>query len=210
VNKILAKYPSDQKQAAVMPLLYLAQREQGYVTKQDLTEIGEILDISSTEVGSIVGFYTLYYDHPEGKHRIQVCNDLSCALRGADEFLKNLCETLGTQVGGTTPDGLVTVEAVMCLAACDHAPMFQVQDQEGIRYFENQTVDTTLQLVEHWRTDGAVPAPSPLGILASVPAAVQPAAEPHTPMNEIKAEASESTADVPDAPPEDQPKESAS
>jgi NADH-quinone oxidoreductase subunit E len=177
IQGILAKYPADQKRAAVMPMLYLAQREHGYVNRTDLQEIGEILDISSTDVGSIVGFYTLYHDHPEGQHRIQVCNDLPCALRGADQFLENLCENLGIQVGGTTADGLVTVEGVMCLAACDKAPMYQVQDSAGIRYFENQTVETTLQLVEHWRSDGATPAPSPVG-KQSQPVAAQPAVEP--------------------------------
>jgi NADH-quinone oxidoreductase subunit E len=166
IKHILAKYPADQKRSAVMPLLYLAQQEQGYIQKQDLQMIAEILDISATDVGSIVGFYTLYHDHPGGKHRLQVCNDLPCALRGADEFLEKLCENLGVQVGETTPDGLVTIEAVMCLAGCDRAPLFQVQDAEGIRYYENQTVETALQLVEHWRSDGATPAPSPLGLRA--------------------------------------------
>ena len=117
IKTILTKYPSDQKRSAVMPLLYLAQRDEGYVTKGEMIEIGEILDITPTEVASIIGFYTLYYDQPEGKIRIQVCNDLPCALRGADEFLDKLCENLGIKVGETTPDGSVTVEAVMCLAA---------------------------------------------------------------------------------------------
>lgn len=172
IQGILAKYPADQKRAAVMPLLYIAQREHGYVSRTDLQEIGEILEISSTDVGSIVGFYTLYHDHPEGQHRIQVCNDLPCALRGADLFLEKLCDNLGIRVGGTTEDGLVTVEEVMCLAACDKAPMFQVQDSTGIRYYENQTVETTLQLIDHWRTNGATPAPSASGVTLNTGAAV--------------------------------------
>lgn len=158
INSILAKYPPDQKRAAVMPLLYVAQRERGYLTKQDLNEIGEILEISSTDVGSLIGFYTLYYEQKGGKHRIQVCNDLPCALRGADEFLAGLCENLGIQTGETTKDGVVTVEAVMCLAACDRAPMFQVQDAQGLRYFENQTVVSTLQLIDAWRRGENPPA----------------------------------------------------
>ena len=76
IENILTKYPPDQKRSAVMPLLYLAQREDGYVTKGDMAEISEILGITSTDVASIVGFYTLYYDHPGGNVRIQVCNDL--------------------------------------------------------------------------------------------------------------------------------------
>ena len=73
IETILAKYPADQKRSAVMPLLYLAQRDKMYVTEQDLSEIGDILGLESTEVASIVGFYTLYYDAEEGRHRIQVC-----------------------------------------------------------------------------------------------------------------------------------------
>ena len=149
IASILNKYPPDQKRSAVMPLLYLAQSEQGYVTRQSLNEIAAILEITPTEVASIVGFYSLYYDQPGGKYRFQVCNDLPCALRGADEFLEKLCENLGIKVGETTPDGLVTVEAVMCLAGCDRAPMFQVQSGEGLAYYENQTVESTLQLIDH-------------------------------------------------------------
>ena len=156
IEAILAKYPPEQKRSAVMPLLYLAQREDGYVTKGDMAEIGEILGITSTEVASIVGFYTLYYDKPGGKYRLQVCNDLPCALRGADEFLSKLCENLGIKVGETTQDGLVTVEAVMCLAACDKAPMFQVQSGEGLAYHEDQSVESALDVVEDLRKLDAV------------------------------------------------------
>jgi NADH-quinone oxidoreductase subunit E len=151
IQKILAKYPPDQKRSAVMPLLYLAQRQDGFVTKGALQEIAEICEITPTEVASIVGFYSLYYDEPAGTYRIQVCTDLPCALRGADEFLQKLCENLGIKVGETTPDGKITVEAVMCLAGCHRAPMFQVQSGEGLEYHENQTVESAMQLIETLR-----------------------------------------------------------
>ena len=80
-------------------------------------------------------------------HR-QVCTDLPCALRGADEFMEELCSNLGIKVGETTPDGLITVEAVTCLAGCDKAPMFQLQSAEGIEYHEDMTVDRTLELIQ--------------------------------------------------------------
>ncbi|NOH00832.1 MAG: NAD(P)H-dependent oxidoreductase subunit E [Chloroflexi bacterium] len=127
VKQLLAKYPPEHKRSAVMPLLYLAQREEGYITREAMQDIARILEITETEVASIVGFYTLYHDKKEGKYRMQVCTDLPCALRGADEFLDNLCANLGIKVGETTEDGLVTLESVMCLAACDRAPMFQTQ-----------------------------------------------------------------------------------
>lgn len=151
IEKILAKYPADQKRSAVMPLIYLAQRDKMYVTKDDMSEIGGLLGISATDVASIVGFYSLYYDRPAGKVRIQVCTDLPCALRGAEEFLEKLCGNLGIRVGETTSDGMLTVEHVMCLAGCDKAPMFQVQSGEGLEYHENQTVESALAVVDELR-----------------------------------------------------------
>jgi NADH-quinone oxidoreductase subunit E len=153
IQAILEKYPSDQRRAAVMPLLYLAQRDKMFVSREDMTEIGEILGISSTEVASIVGFYTLYYDQPQGKYRLQVCTDLPCALRGADKFMAELCSRLGIKPGGTTDDGLITIEPVMCLAACNRAPMFQLQSGAGLEYFEHQTVENALALIEQLRAD---------------------------------------------------------
>ncbi|MCQ3935508.1 MAG: hypothetical protein DPW18_00530 [Chloroflexi bacterium] len=153
MKQILAKYPPEHKRSAVMPLLYLAQREEGYITKEAMQDIARILDITETEVASIVGFYTLYHDKKAGKYRMQVCTDLPCALRGADEFLDNLCENLGIKVGETTEDGLITLESVMCLAACDRAPMFQTQGPDGIKYHEYMTVDRTMELIEALKKD---------------------------------------------------------
>jgi NADH-quinone oxidoreductase subunit E len=147
VEKILAKYPPEQKRSAVMPLLYLAQRAGGFITKAAVEDIAGMLEITSTEVAEIIGFYTLYHDKPSGKYRMQVCTDLPCALRGADRFLEQLCGNLGIQVGETTPDGLITIEAVTCLAGCDRAPLFQLQSADGIAYHENMTIDKTLELV---------------------------------------------------------------
>jgi NADH-quinone oxidoreductase subunit E len=155
IQDLLDKYPPEQRQSAVMPLLFLAQREKMYVDQADMAEIGAILGISPTEVKTIVGFYSLYYDEPGGKYRIQVCTDLPCALRGAEAFMQALCERLGIQPGGTTDDGLITVEAVMCLAACDKAPMFQVQSGQGLAYHENQTVESALALIEQLRAEAA-------------------------------------------------------
>jgi NADH-quinone oxidoreductase subunit E len=153
IQLILAKYPSDRtgKRSAVMPLLYLVQGENGYVTKEAITHVAEICEVSTTEVASLIGFYTLYHDEPSGKYRIQVCTDLPCALRGADEFLEKLCANLGIKVGETSPDGKIKVEAVMCLAGCDKAPMFQVQSPEGIEYYENQTVESALEVINKLR-----------------------------------------------------------
>ena len=154
VKQIFAKYPADRKRSAVMPLLYLAQREEGYVTKESMQDIADLIEVDVTEVASIIGFYTLYHDEKAGKYRMQVCNDLPCALRGADKFLDSLCGKLGIKVGETTPDGLVTLEAVMCLAACDKAPMFQLQSGADLSYHENMTVDKTAELIEALKKSG--------------------------------------------------------
>ena len=151
IEIILSKYPPEQRQSAVMPLLHLVQQEQMYIDRGSMAEIAEILGMSITEVASVVGFYSLYYDQPGGKYHIQVCTDLPCALRGSEKFMEELCQQLGIQAGDTTPDGLITVEPVMCLAACDKAPMFQLHSGSGIEYYENQTVDNTLELIEQLR-----------------------------------------------------------
>jgi len=154
IKQILSKYPPEHKRSAVMPLLFLAQREEGYLTKAAMQDVAEIVDISETEVAAIVGFYTLYHDEKGGKYRLQVCTDLPCALRGADEFMNNLCGNLGIKVGETTEDGFLTLEAVTCLAACNKAPMFQTQGPEGIKYHENMTVDRTMELISVLRRSG--------------------------------------------------------
>jgi len=154
VKKILAKYPPEHKRSAVMPLLYLAQRDEGYATREAMQEIADMLEITPTDVASIIGFYTLFHDQKEGRYRMQVCTDVSCAMRGADQFFHELCENLQVKVGETTKDGFVTVEEVKCLAGCDKAPLFQIQGENGIEYHENMTVDKTLELIEALRKSG--------------------------------------------------------
>lgn len=148
LDEILKKYPPDRKMSAVLPALYLAQREKNWLDDDDIAAVAEALDIPVTHVHSIIGFYTLFRKEPTGKYMVQVCTDLPCALRGADEFLDKLCQNLGIKVGETTEDGMVTVEAVMCLAACDRAPMFQTQGPDGIKYHEYMTVDRTMELIK--------------------------------------------------------------
>ena len=156
IEAILAKYPSDQKRSAVMPLLFLAQREYGTLTNEAITEVGELIGLQTTEVASLVGFYSLYHDRPGGKYRVQVCTDLPCALKGAQAFADELCEKLDIEMGETTPDGQVTIEQVMCLAACDRAPLFQLQGPNGFRYHEDQSIGSAMALIESLRVRGQV------------------------------------------------------
>jgi NADH-quinone oxidoreductase subunit E len=157
IDRILAKYPADQKRSAVMPLLYLAQSEYGYISEGAMAEVGSLIGLTPTEVGGLVGFYSLYYDRPGGKRRMQICTDFPCALRGAEKFAEAVCKQLGVKLGQTTQDGEWTVEEVMCLAACDKAPMFQVQDASGIHYHESEsyenpmTVEQALGILEGYQ-----------------------------------------------------------
>jgi NADH-quinone oxidoreductase subunit E len=129
IEKILAKYPPARKRSAVMPLLYVAQEEYGYCSEEAIKDVAEIIEVDPTEVKSIVGFYTMYYDHPVGKYVIDVCDDLPCALRGADKFVGHCEKKLGIRAGQTTPDGKFTLNTVMCIAACDRAPVAQVNKE---------------------------------------------------------------------------------
>lgn len=150
IAKIFAKYPD--KRSGVMALLYLAQEEYGWVTPEALKEVAALCDIDPTQVQSIAGFYTMYSEKPKGKYWLQVCTDLPCALRGADEFYRQLCEYLGLgEEGGTTEDGLFTVEPVMCLAACDRAPMLQC----NFHYHENLDMEKMKALIEQWRSEAS-------------------------------------------------------
>jgi len=138
----LGKYPD--KRSAVMPLLYIAQEEYGHVTEEAIKEIAGLLDLTVTHIKGLIGFYTMYYDKPKGKYLLQICTDLPCALKGAEKFSEHVCQKLGVRPGETTADGMFTVENVMCLAACDHAPMMQV----NFRYHEDLDEEKLDQLVE--------------------------------------------------------------
>ncbi|HCB50045.1 MAG TPA: NADH-quinone oxidoreductase [Chloroflexi bacterium] len=131
IQAILAKYPD--KRSAVLPLMYLAQEGYGFMSHEAMRDVAGVLDLDPTEVLSLAGFYTLFYEEPVGKYVLEICNDLPCALRGADEFVEMACKKLGVEQGGTTEDGMFSVKTVMCLAACDKAPMLQV----NLKYEEN-------------------------------------------------------------------------
>lgn len=144
IDHHLAKYPD--RRSAVMPLLYIAQEEYGHITPEAIREVAEILDMDVTHIRGLIGFYTMYYDRPKGRYLLQVCTDLPCALRGAEEFSQHLCRRLGVEPGETTEDSMFTVENVMCLAACDRAPMMQVNfHYEGYENLDEAKLDKILE-----------------------------------------------------------------
>jgi NADH-quinone oxidoreductase subunit E len=151
IEILLARYPQGRERSAVLPLLHMAQDEHGYTSKEAIDEVADILGLDPTEVLGIAGFYTLYYEEPVGKYVLEVCNDLPCALRGADEFIEMACRKLGVGLDETTPDGLFTVKNVMCLAACDKAPMLQC----NLKYVENLDEAKFDQLIADLRAEVA-------------------------------------------------------
>lgn len=146
---LLARFPT--KQSAVLPLMHLAQSEYGYLSRDAMREVADILDLDPTHVLSLAGFYTLYHEEKIGKYVLEVCNDLACALRGADEFVEMVSEKLGIPVDGTTEDGLFTLKTVMCLAACDRAPMLQC----NLKYEENLDEAKFEALIDRLRAEAA-------------------------------------------------------
>lgn len=134
LKDILSRYPN--LQAACIPMLHLCQDENGWVSEGVIDFVAQRLELSTAHVKGVVTFYTLFNQHPVGKHQVWVCRTLSCALKGSDAVIAHCEKRLGVKVGNTTKDGKVTLRTAECLAACGNAPMMQV-DKE---YFENLTL----------------------------------------------------------------------
>ena len=135
IDREIAKYPPEQKQAAVMAVLRIAQSEQGWLNEEILDYIAHRLEIPSIRVAEVATFYSMYDLQPIGRHKISLCTNISCMLRGSDAIVKHLQDKLDIKMGETTKDGKFTLKEVECLAACGGAPMMQVDDE----YIENLT-----------------------------------------------------------------------
>jgi NADH-quinone oxidoreductase subunit E len=132
--EILSRYPN--KMAACIPALHLCQSaNDNWVSPEVIQFVSERLALSPAHVKGVVTFYTLFNQHPPGKHQVWVCRTLSCALRGSDQILEHCEKRLGIHVGETTQDGKVTLRTAECLASCGSAPMMQVDKT----YYENLT-----------------------------------------------------------------------
>jgi NADH-quinone oxidoreductase E subunit len=127
-DQIVQRYPPDRRRSAVLPALYLAQQQQGYITANAIRHVAEMLGITRADVEDVVSFYTMFYRKPVGKYLVQVCRTLSCALNGAERVTAALTEKLGIGPGQTDADGTFTVIEVECLGACDRAPVVMVND----------------------------------------------------------------------------------
>ena len=130
-KEILSRYPV--KKSALLPLLHLAQEQDGYVTDDAMRHIAELTNTTPAEVKGTGSFYEMFKFHPVGKYMINVCTNLSCQLLGGEELLEHAEITLGVKAGGTTADGMFTLEDVECIAACTEAPCLQVNYRYKLR-----------------------------------------------------------------------------
>lgn len=135
------KYP--EKRSALIPALHLAQAEAGYLPREVQDEVAALFGIEANEVNAVVTFYDMFFEEPVGKHLLHVCKNVSCMLRGGDEFMNHLCRRLNVEPGGTTEDGEFTVIASECLAACDLAPMM-LADEKVIGPVKEEEIDQIL------------------------------------------------------------------
>jgi NADH-quinone oxidoreductase E subunit len=135
VEEILGRYPT--KEAAILPVLHLAQREFGHISPEVAEYVAELLGFSPARIYGIATFYTMYNREPVGKYHIQVCKNISCSLLGAKMIIEHISGKLGIEKGETTSDGKFTLSLVECLGSCGTAPVMQVNDD----YYENLTKD---------------------------------------------------------------------
>jgi NADH-quinone oxidoreductase subunit E len=159
---IISRYP--RPKSALIPLLHLAQEQDGYVTEDAMEHLGELLDLTPAEVYGVASFYEMFKFEPVGKYVVNVCTNIACQLLGAWELLEHAEERLGIKAGSTTPDGLFTLEDVECIAACTEAPCLQVNYRYRYKV-SNEDLDQLLDDLRAGRLDGEVP---PHGTLARV------------------------------------------
>ena len=127
-DEIVKRYPAERRRSAVLPALYLAQGQQGYITANAIRHVAELLGITRADVEDVVSFYSMFYTKPVGKFVLQVCRTLSCALNGAERVTEELIAKLGLELGETDAKGMFTLIEVECLGACDRAPVVMVND----------------------------------------------------------------------------------
>lgn len=142
MRDLAGRYPVAR--SAVMPSLYIAQQEEGYITQEGLRAVAEAIGMTMADVESVATFYTMYLQQPQGRKVIKVCNSIACYLRGCDGLVEHLEQRLGIKRGETTPDGNYTLETVECLASCSSAPALQVNGE----FVENVTLESADALLD--------------------------------------------------------------
>jgi NADH-quinone oxidoreductase E subunit len=147
MRDLAARYPVAR--SAVMPALYIAQEEEGYISQTALEAVAEAIGLTVDDVESVATFYTMYYQRPPGRKVVKVCTSISCYLRNCDALVEHLEERLGIKRGETSEDGNYTLLTAECLASCGTAPVLQVNDE----FVENVTLDMADALVDEWKRE---------------------------------------------------------
>ncbi len=142
VDELRSKYPT--REACLLPVLHLAQKEFGYISLEAMEYIAELIDISPAKVYGVATFYIMYNRKPMGKYHIQVCKNISCNLSGSEDVLKEIKSILKIDKGETTKDNMFTLSTVECLGACGFGPVVQINDD----YHEQVTKDKIREIIE--------------------------------------------------------------
>lgn len=146
LNALLPRYPT--KQAALLPALWLVQRARGWISDRDMVEVAEVLGLTPAYVKGVVTFYTMFHQHPVGRHFVQVCTTSPCNLCGAEDVVKALLEHTGTkELGATSPDKRWTVIEAECLGACGFATPILVDDD----FIENVTPERVPEILRKYK-----------------------------------------------------------
>jgi NADH-quinone oxidoreductase subunit E len=140
-DREVAKYPADQRQSAVMACLSIVQQEQGFVSAEAEAAVAEYLRMPAIAVHEVTTFYNMYNQHPVGRFKLNVCTNLPCQLRDGEKALQHLCSKLQVEEGGTTADGLFTVQKSECLGACADAPVMLVNDRQMVSFMSPERLD---------------------------------------------------------------------
>ena len=144
----VAKYPAEQKASAVMACLAIVQQEQGHVSAEAEHAIGAYLGMATIAVREVTTFYNMYNQRPVGQFKLNVCTNLPCQLRDGQQAMQYLCKKLGVENGGTSADGLFTVQQSECLGACADAPVLLVNDRQMVSFMSNDRLDELLDFLK--------------------------------------------------------------
>ncbi|MDE1999721.1 MAG: NADH-quinone oxidoreductase subunit NuoE [Burkholderiales bacterium] len=147
-DRELAKYPADQRQSAVMACLSIIQQERGWVSPESEQEVADYIGMPAIAVHEVVTFYNMYNQQPVGQFKVNVCTNLPCQLRDGQKALQYLCDKLGVEPGGTTADGLFTVQQCECLGACADAPVALVNDRQMVSFMSNDKLDQLVDVLK--------------------------------------------------------------
>ncbi len=147
-DREIAKYPADQRQSAVMACLAIIQQEQGWVSTEAEQLLADHIGMPAIAVHEVTTFYNMYNQKAVGKYKLSVCTNLPCQLRDGQKALNYLCTKLGLENGGTTADGMFTVQQCECLGACADAPVALVNDRQMVSFMSNDQIDELVDMLK--------------------------------------------------------------